>query len=244
MAPAIDIFVRTYFRDFRWLSLSLLSILKFVEGYRRIVIVMPESSYQRLRGGEIPASARTAIFRCDEYADDYIGQQIGKLNADLFTDARFIVHLDSDCIFQTPCPLPTTMIDEGLPVIRVLEHSRRPQDDGWRRCISDFYGERLPFDVLVPPPFIYGRDLYARLRDHCRSRHRVTLDDWALSRRLDNMSEFGLLAAHAWFFHRREYRWNAADGETAWPCRAYWSRSPEATSLQSKLALHLGYPCR
>jgi hypothetical protein len=73
MSAAIDILIRTYFRDFRWLELSLLSVVKFVKGYRRIVIVMPGSSFERLRGNEFPASAQAVVLRCRDYGDDYLG---------------------------------------------------------------------------------------------------------------------------------------------------------------------------
>jgi hypothetical protein len=241
MAHAIDILIRTYFRDFRWLALSLLSIAKFVEEYRRIVIVMPSSSLERLRGDEIPEPARAILLRCRDYANDYIGQQVSKLNADEFTDAPLIAHIDSDCIFHTPCSLPPLLTSSGRPVIRILWQSRRRASDGWRRCIADFHGEPLPFDVLAPPPFVYSRDLYGSLRRHCRSRHGVALDEWCLSRRIDSLSEFGLLAAQAWFYHRDDYCWVAADDEVGWPCHAYWSRSPGAASQRGYLAHQLGH---
>jgi hypothetical protein len=239
MVPIIDIFIRTYFRDFGWLNLSLLSILKFVEGYRRIVIVMPGSSFERLRGNEIPTSARAIVLRCQEYEDDYIGQQISKLNADSFTDAPLIAHVDSDCIFDAPCSLPAMLTRNGAPVIRQLWRSRRPASDGWRRCIADFHGEPLPFDVLTPPPFAYSRGLYGSLRSHCSARHGVTLDDWCLARRIDSLSEFGLLAAHAWFHHREDYSWIAADDDVDWPCHPYWSRSPTVARQRAELARSL-----
>src|SRR4051794_15738935 len=96
-APAsIDIYVRTYFRDLRWLHMSLLSVARFAEGYRRIIVVMPRSSAERLRSEQIPDPVRTTVVYCDDYADDYIGQQVSKLHADLDTDAAMITHLDSD----------------------------------------------------------------------------------------------------------------------------------------------------
>lgn len=239
MACAIDILIRTYFRDFCWLDLSLRSILKFVEGYRRIIIVMPGSSFERLRGDEIPASARATVVRCHDYADDYLGQQVSKLNADEFTNAALIAHIDSDCIFRAPCSLPVLLTTNGRPTIRMLWRSRRPPSDGWRRCIADFYDEPLPFDVLAPQPYVYSRDLYSNLRRYCRLRHGVGLDEWSLSRRIDSMSEFGLLAAQAWFHHRDDYCWVAADDEVGWPCRAYWSRSPSAASQRADLAHQL-----
>jgi hypothetical protein len=236
---AIDILIRTYFRDFRWLSLSLLSIFKFVEGYRRIIIVMPESSFERLRDDEIPSSGKIAVLLCHDYADDYVGQQVSKLNADNFTDAQLIAHIDSDCIFSTRCTLPTLLTRNERPVIRFLRRSRRRTSDGWRQCITDFHGEALPFDVLVTPPHVYSRDLYRELRGRCRLRHRVTLDEWCLSRRIDSLSEFGLLAAEAWFHHRENYFWVAADDGTEWPCRQYWTRGPGAARQLADLAHQL-----
>jgi len=240
MVPAIDIFIRTYFRDFRWLELSLLSIIKFVEGFRRIIIVMPPSSLERLRGSEIPASAQAVVLTCQEYSDDYIGQQVTKLSADLFTDAPLIAHIDSDCIFRVPCSLPALLTKNGRPIIRILRRSRRPAGDGWRRCIADFHSEPLPFDPLVSLPIIYPSSLYRELRTECCDRHGVTLDQWVLSRRIDAMSEFGLMAGQAWFKRRDDFYWVSADDEVGWPCFQYWSRSPKATEMQAELSRVFG----
>ncbi|MGH6838925.1 MAG: hypothetical protein ACREDT_08995 [Methylocella sp.] len=240
MVPAIDIFIRTYFRDFRWLELSLLSILKFVKGFRRIIIVMPASSVERLRGGEIPASARVTVVPCQEFTDDYIGQQVTKLSADLFTDAPLIAHIDSDCIFHVPCSLPALLTKNGRPIIRILRRSRRPASAGWRRCVADFHSEPLPFDALVTPPIIYPSSLYGDLRGQCRDGHGIGLDQWILSRRIEAMSEFGLMAGQAWFKRRDDFFWVSADDEESWPCWQYWSRSPKAPGIQAELSRVLG----
>jgi hypothetical protein len=239
MPNAIDILIRTYFRDFRWLTLSLLSVAQFVDGYRRIVIVMPESSFKRLRGDEIPARVPATLLCCPDYPDDYLGQQVSKLRADEFTDAPFVVHIDSDSIFRAACSLPALLTKNGRPVVRVLWCSRRRQDDGWRRCIADFFGEPLPFDVLAPPPYVYAAELYRSLRRNCVSRHGVTLDDWCFSRQFDSLSEFGLLAAQAWFHHRDDYCWVSADHESGWPCQPFWSRSPTSETQRAAIARQL-----
>ena len=57
------------------------------------------------------------MLRCEEYEDDYIGQQIAKLNADNYTDAPLIAHIDSDCMFCAPCSLPTTLLTgRAIPI--------------------------------------------------------------------------------------------------------------------------------
>ncbi len=240
MTTVIDIYIRTYFRDLRWLHLSLLSIAKFVEGYRRIVVVLPRSSAERFRSEQIPDPARTTVVYCDDYADDYIGQQVSKLHADLHTDAALITHLDSDCVFEAPCNLPAQLTQDGCPIIRVLSQSRRRASDGWRHCVTDLHGRPLPFDALAAPPWTYSRSLYASLRETCQQRHHMTLEAWCLARRCDTVSEFSLLAAQAWFHHRDQYHWIAADAHPNWPCRQYWSRSPRAAHLRSALAQQLG----
>lgn len=240
MSGAIDILIRTYFRDFPWLNLSLRSIVKFVEGYRRVVVVMPGSSIERLRGEEIPALARAVVLRCDDCENDYLGQQVSKLYADTFSDAGVIAHVDSDCIFRKACALPELLTKNGRPVVRMLWRSRRPASDGWRRCIADFHGEPLPFDALATPPFVFSRATYAALRENCLSRHGIDLKHWSLSRRIDSLSEFGLLAAQAWFHHRNDYCWVVADDEIDWPCHAYWSRSPDAARQRADIALEFG----
>lgn len=235
MGPVIDIFIRTYFRDFRWLELSLLSIVKHVEGFRQIIVVMPASSRARLRGSVIPPSAKAVVLTGPEYENDYLGQQVDKLNADLFTGSPFTVHVDSDCFFHGPCSLPALLMRNGRPVVRVLRESRRPARDGWRRCIVDFHGQPLPFDPVVSLPAMYPSDLYRELRARCRDRHCTTVDRWVLSRRLDAVSEFALLAGEAWLGHRDDVCWGFADDETGWPCVQYWSRSPRAADIRAQL---------
>ena len=66
------------------------------------------------------------------------------------------------------------------------------------------------------------------------------LDEWCFSRWIDCTSEFCLLAGQAWFHHREDYCWVAADDEVDWPCQAYWSRSPRAARQRADLALQLG----
>jgi hypothetical protein len=242
MVPVVDIFIRTYFRDFRWLDLCLLSIMKHVQGFRRIIVAMPASSLERLRGREILAAAKVTVLACPEYSNDYLGQQVDKLNADLVTDASLIAHIDSDCIFSRPCSLPTLMTRSGRPIMRVLRQSRRPASDGWRRCIVDFHGQPLPFDPLVPLPIAYPSHLYRDLRARSRDRHGVGLDGWVLSRRIDAVSEFCLMAGEAWFNRRDDFCWVSADDEVDWPCAVYWSRSPQEAETRAEVSRVLGTP--
>jgi hypothetical protein len=237
--PLIDIVIRTWFRDFRWLALSLRSILRLVEGYRRIVVVMPGSSLERLPRGVVPATERITVIACPEFANDYLGQQITKLHADEVTDAPLIVHVDSDCIFQSPCALRPLLIKDGRPILRGAWRPKRQLDDGWRRCVIDFYGQPLPFDAVVAPPMIFPASLYRDLRLRCRAFHQIDITQWALSRQIDTLSEYGILCGEAWFARRDDFYWANTENEVYWPCRQYWSHSPKAADIQRRLESEL-----
>jgi hypothetical protein len=236
----IDIVIRTWFRDFRWLALSLRSILRFVDGYRRIVVVMPESSFDRLPKGVVPDTKCITVATCAEFTNDYLGQQITKLHADEFTDASLIVHLDSDCIFEAKCDLRALLIRGDLITVRGAWSSRRQARDGWRQCVVDFYGRMLPFDAVVPPPLMFPASLYGELRSHCRSVHKVDIAQWVLARQIDTVSEYGLLAGEAWFRRPEEFFWSDIANEPLWPCRQYWSHTVRAAEIQRRLACELG----
>lgn len=234
--PTIDILIRTYFRDFRWLSLCLRSIAAHVEGYRDVIVVMPPSSLERLASDDIPSDPRIGIHGCDEYPDDYLGQQISKLNADLFTDADHIAIVDSDCIFNVPCSLSSLLFADGRPVIRYLSRSPRPASDGWRACIGDFHGAPVPFDVLTAAPWLYPANLFSDLRATAQRRHRISIDDWVLRRPLDRVSEIALLAGQAWLQRRDDFAWRDEADAVGWPCVQYWSRSPRAKATLAGLS--------
>lgn len=234
-ALTIDIVIRTYFRDFRWLRAALKSVMRFATGHRRIIVVMPRSSLDRLPADLAAPSAGVTLLTCAEYEDDYLGQQITKLSADRLSDADALAHIDSDCLFWSPCDLHRLLTEHGCIIIRHWRRSPRTATDGWRACVADFFGEPLPFDALVTPPLLFPRDLYGDLRKASLSLHGCLLETWALGRRADTLSEFGLLAAAAWFWHRERFVWRDADDEVTWPCRQYWSRAPALQSVEQAL---------
>ena len=234
MTAVIDILIRTYFRDFRWLSLCLRAISAHVQGHRDVVVVMPPSSLERLPAGHVAFGRGVRICGCDEYADDYLGQQVTKLNSDAFTDANHVVIVDSDCICNAPCSLQALLFEDSRPVMRYRSRSRRPENDGWRACIRDFHGASLPFDVVTASPWLCPASLFAELRATAERRHRMSIDDWVLGRSLDHVSEIGLLAGQAWLHRRDDFVWR--DEPACWPFRAYWSRSPHADATLTTLS--------
>lgn len=92
-----DIFIRTYKNDLEWLKYCLKSINKFVTGYHKIIVCIPEDQVELLNDFNLEN-----IIACPVYKNDYIGQQISKLLSYKNTDAEFILFIDSDTHFNKP----------------------------------------------------------------------------------------------------------------------------------------------
>ena len=233
-SPTVDVVIRSYHRDRAWLALALRAIARYLRGHRRVVVVMPRSSRDRV------ADCRNATVEyCEDYADDYLGQQITKLHADLYTDAGVILQLDSDQVFVAPCDV--RQLFEG-PCIRMdyRAHGNRPVTDGWRRAAVDFFGDEPPWDLTVPPPLAVPRQLYAELRAFCLRRHGCTLADYALRQGGDRFCEFALLRGYALRFAGDACAWTAAP--LLPQCRTFWSRRETPAGIAAQLPAEL-VPC-
>ena len=103
----IDIFIRTYKRDFQLLKCALYSILKYVTSFRYIIITVRNKEYIELTNSLkieqifINNIDKIKIIPVSNFNDnmDYFGQQITKLHADMYTDSEYIIFVDSDCVF-------------------------------------------------------------------------------------------------------------------------------------------------
>lgn len=217
-----DIVIRSYYRDFRWLRYCLTSIARFCVGFRRVVLVVPESSRERLAWRDLRGDV---TIWCPDYADDYLGQQVTKLHADALTDADYVCHVDSDCVFER-CTEPADLIDgEGRPRVRMAPYRVLDRHVPWKALTEGFLGMKVEYEFMRDPPYTFPRWIYPALRDYAWSRHGVSLESYILSRPPRGFSEQNALAAYAYGHHRDAFTWHdvAADSAPGPPCRAYWS---------------------
>ncbi len=238
--PSIDIVIRSYYRDQHWLALALRSIELFVTGYRQVVVIVPRASLSRIDPCVIPVSPHVRVCACPDYADDYLGQQITKLHADCFTDAKVIVHLDSDQVFVAPCELPARLFDGDRLRISFDSSGRRPVTDGWRRCPAEFLRQPVLVDLTTPLPLVLPRHVYAALRDVCQRTHGQSITDYVLATRADRFCELALLRGYALTSEPERYASvDASRHELVPECCTFWSRAqtPAAVAPQVPDAL-------
>jgi Family of unknown function (DUF6492) len=219
-----DIFIRSYYKDLEWLELCVASIATYCRGFRAVVVVVPRSSrpwLERRRG--LPATVR--LEWCPDYRDDYLGQQVTKLYADTLTDADFVCHVDSDCIFCRPIA-PDELVDEGgRPRMVTRPYARLDRHVPWRRPTEAFLGWTVDHHFMQRPPFTFPRWLYAEVRRHAVDTHGTDLDRYVLTRPPRGFSEFNVLGAFAHARYRDRFVWLEDSLADLGPpvCCWYWS---------------------
>lgn len=234
--PTVDVFIRSYHRDRAWLALALRAIRVHLRGHRSVVVVLPRASAGRMGDLAEQAGIDVAVHYCENWADDYLGQQVTKLHADTYTDADVIVHVDADQLFLAPCDV-AQLFDGGRVRVDYRATGGRPPGDGWGSCAADFFGQPLPWDMTVPPPLALPRHVYGALRAQCEQRHGVSMPAYALQRGADRFCEFALLRAQALLFAPDCCSWQ--EQHPLPQCHTFWSRRETPASIATRLPLSL-----
>ncbi len=173
---------------------------------------------------------------CGDVRDDYVGQQVTKLYADELSDADFIVHFDSDCVVARALNA-SDCVEAGKPVIWMTHFDELSPISGRREGVLRLLGVDVPYDFMRRMPVVLPRWLYAVLREHIVGRLGGDFRAIVASLPPGYLSEFNLLAAFAYLYHRDAFRWHvvpatATDRER---CRFYWSRGGLSDEIEREI---------
>jgi len=100
--PVVDILIVTYPKDYKWLEWSFKTLRKHMTGYRNIHIVLQGQS-EFCERPNIISNGVTLHYEPGWEGRGYFHQQWIKLNADKYSDADYILHIDSDSFVKGPC---------------------------------------------------------------------------------------------------------------------------------------------
>jgi hypothetical protein len=195
-----DIFIRSYVNDFRWLTYSLKSINQRAKGFRDIHIVVPQGQAEHLKHLTLEK-----VHECPVYGDDYLGQQITKMMADTYTDADFILHIDSDTVF-TQDVTPDTFIIDGKPIIYHEPYSKVGLEP-WYPVVSEVLGWAPENEFMRRFPFVYPRWLYGDFRGYLETLYYDSFENYVSSRPHRSFSEFNIIGEFAWKTHHDKFTW-------------------------------------
>jgi hypothetical protein len=217
-----DLFIRSYWKDLEWLRYCLASIDRYCHGFRSVIVVVPRSTAPWLRREPLPAHVRVEF--CPDYQVDYLGQQVTKLLADTISEADYICHVDSDCVFFR-ATAPEDLITDGKPRVLMQSSALLGRHYPWQKPTERFLGCPVLDDFMRQPPFTFPRWLYGALRGHAQAMHATDIERYVTGRPPREFSEFNALGAFAWQHYHEDFVWvdTAISPPVAPCCHWYWS---------------------
>jgi len=154
----VSIFIRTYEGDIEWLRYCLLSIHRNLVGWDEIVICIPKGQESKLAG--LITTERVVL--SPNYKDDYIGQQISKLQSFRHIQGDFVLFVDSDLIFH-PCANIANYFRDGKPVIlkesydRLVARHPKLKMARWQKVVAKIFNEVPRYEYMRRAPQLFYR---------------------------------------------------------------------------------------
>lgn len=190
----IDIFIRTYHKDFPWLAYALKSIHKNVIGFRNIIVAAPDTTGIRHLTKEM-------VVEVPDLPNGYIGQQLTKMEAWKFTDADYIMYWDSDCIATRPFDVKeffhrnASLIER--PILVITPYASLSGDVlKWREITKKATGIDCEWECMRRLPLVYRRDTVQAAQEHIEQFQGKRLRDYLAGVEGNEFSEFNAIGAY------------------------------------------------
>lgn len=212
----VDIFIRTYSKDLPWLAYALKSIHKYVTGYRRIIIAIPEKERHLLNH----LTAETVI-GVKDLEDGYLGQQLTKMRAWRYTDADAVVFWDSDVVATRPIDVRTEYFKDGKPIIYKTRYSSinaHGQACPWQPITAKAIGFVPEWEYMRRMPLVYLAKTLALCEDFMERQHSRTLASYLHAQPHRAFSEFNVLGAFAEAHEPGNYHFIDTESIDMQPC--------------------------
>jgi len=206
----VDIFIKTYYKDYIWLKYCLRSIQKFASGFRNIIIVSDtdnlipdEYIIPNCKIYYVPIPKITPSYV--EHGIGYLWQQNIKLNWFDYTDADAVLNLDSDCMFTT-ITTPADFMTDG----KFNWFYRDWKDAGggicWKQSTDFLLKIDTKYDSMLCHPFILQRNTSLSLKKYLCSIHNSdTIWNIFVKYNMKTASEFNLFGSYIKYIDSNEY---------------------------------------
>jgi hypothetical protein len=201
--PAIDIFIKSYFRDFKWLKFALQSIARNVTGYNKLILCIPGDDAYLFSSEFTTLPPRTDVRFVKEYGNGYMYQQWCKINSHKYSDAQYILEGDSDCIYTRPIDLQDYVAD-GRPEILCTSWDKVGDAICWKKPTEEIMGEEVPFEFMRRNNLIYHLGTLINLNEEFPNLERTIMNS-------ARFSEFNLIGAYAYKYERHRYNFINTD---------------------------------
>jgi len=226
-----DIFIRSFDGDFEWLKYCLRSIQRFATGFRRTIVVVPN-------GQTPPTGTAEVVFSIHESGDGYMGQQVTKLHADCFSDAEFILAMDSDTIFTRPVNPDDFVVNRRKVRWLYTPYSSLSGDGSqtWKPITEKVMMRLVENEFMRRHPLVAPRWVLQGFREWMWKIHGMSIEAYVMSQPDRNFSEWNALGAYLWFYHHDKIEWQNTNDDIGIPCvHQSWSHGGLNDDLRNHL---------
>lgn len=226
----VDLVCKSYGKDYPWLSFALKSVQKFCTGFNQIMVLLPRSEPLNL-------TAETVVYL--DTQESYLHAQVAKLNADLHTEADYLVYFDSDMVFTRPIN-PRFFFREGKPIWVMSPWDslyKGGEKKAWYHVMAKCLQEAPPYEFMRKCAVIVPRHVLQGFRDFIQRTHGCSMDHYVVSQPGNEFSEYNCLGFYCWLFHRDEFYWHdtSKEGVPVWPFKQFWSWGGLTPEIRTEL---------
>lgn len=235
----VSIYIRTYKRDIEWLDFCLQSIHRNLKGWDEIVVGVPAGQEDHLRFLE---SERKVS--CPRFREDYVGQQVAKLQAHRHVRGDYVLFVDSDVVFLPGADVGD-FLDGDRPIIGKCRYAslaaKGAADVKWQAAVANLFGESPEWEYMRS----HGSRLYHTDTLRAFAARFPELEAYARGVPKRLFSEFNLLGYFAEQQEPGRYRFVDVDATalTAPRSRQFWTVDGLTPATLAELAA-LGFAPR
>jgi len=199
----ISIFIRTYHADIKWLNYCLKSIHKNLVGWDEIVICIPTGQEHLLNH----LTAEKVVV-CKTHPDDYIFQQVSKLEAYKHCKGDYILYVDSDVVFYPGADVRDYFYD-NKPVILYDKYENVGEAICWKPVVEKLFKESVNQEFMRRLPILYHRSTLEKFAELFPD-----IENYATRQPFRQFSEFNILGFFAWKHEQEKYKFIEANFTT------------------------------
>ena len=194
----IDIFIKTYHKDFVWLYYCIKSIHKFAKNFRKVIIVSDND------GNEVPKII-TDIMPLDVFYTDlpstlptnlkmsigYVWQQVVKLQWMEYSDSDAVLLLDSDWMISGDLSAKDLVDEDGKFHWFYRDWNLAEDAICWKIPTTIFLQREPRYEAMCLPGYIFEKNTTKRFIDYVMKIHdKTTLWDIFTVPNIQSFSEY------------------------------------------------------
>ena len=207
----VDIFIKTYHKDFIWLEYCIKSIKKFCKGFRDVVIVCDDD------GNLIPENI-TKIMPLKVFYEKvptnidfmtnigYNWQQNIKLNWIKYTDADVVFIFDSDYFLVEPT-IPNNYKLDGKYYWIYRDWNKAGGANIWKVSTDNILGIYTHNEAMTSPCFVLRRDTTIKFHEYIKNKYNTTsFWEMILREHIATFSEFNIFGNFIYYIYDTNYK--------------------------------------